>query len=115
MTSVLMTADGKTVEAEAAHGTVTRHYRQHQQGKPTSTNPIASIFAWTRGLSARGRMDDTPEVSAFAETLERVCIETVEGGSMTKDLALLVGPEQPWLTTEEFLAAVDENLRTAMA
>ncbi len=93
-----MSADGKTVEAEAAHGTVTRHYRLHQQGKPTSTNPIASIFAWTRGLSARGRMDDTPEVSAFAETLERVCVETVEGGNMTKDLALLVGPEQPWQT-----------------
>src|SRR3989440_6413363 len=93
MTSVLMAPDGKTVEAEAAHGTVTRHYRQHQQGKPTSTNPIASIFAWTRGLSARGRMDQTPEVSAFAETLERVCVETVEGGKMTKDLARLVGPD----------------------
>jgi isocitrate dehydrogenase len=115
MTSVLMTADGKTVEAEAAHGTVTRHYRQHQQGKPTSTNPIASIFAWTRGLSARGRMDGTPEVSAFAETLERVCVETVEGGKMTKDLALLVGPEQPWQTTQEFLAAIDGNLQRAMA
>ena len=115
MTSVLMTADGNTVEAEAAHGTVTRHYRQHQQGKPTSTNPIASIFAWTRGLSARGRMDATPEVSAFAETLERVCVETVEGGKMTKDLALLVGPDQPWQTTQEFLAAIDENLRQAMA
>jgi isocitrate dehydrogenase len=115
MTSVLMTADGKTVEAEAAHGTVTRHYRQHQQGKPTSTNPIASIFAWTRGLLARGRMDGTPAVGAFAETLERVCIETVEGGSMTKDLALLVGPDQQWLTTEEFLAAIDENLRSAAA
>ncbi len=115
MTSVLMTADGKTVEAEAAHGTVTRHYRMHQQGKPTSTNPIASIFAWTRGLAARGRMDGTPEVSAFAETLERVCIETVESGSMTKDLALLVGPEQPWQTTEEFLASIDENLRSAVA
>jgi hypothetical protein len=94
MTSVLMTADGKTVEAEAAHGTVTRHYRLHQQGKPTSTNPIASIFAWTRGLSARGRMDGTPEVTDFAETLERVCVETVESGKMTKDLALLIGPEQ---------------------
>jgi isocitrate dehydrogenase len=115
MTSVLMTADGKTVEAEAAHGTVTRHFRMHQQGKPTSTNPIASIFAWTRGLSARGRMDDTPEVSAFADTLERVCIETVEGGSMTKDLALLVGPEQPWQSTQEFLASIDENLRRAVA
>jgi isocitrate dehydrogenase len=115
MSSVLMTADGKTVEAEAAHGTVTRHYRLHQQGKPTSTNPIASIFAWTRGLSARGRMDDTPEVSAFAETLERVCIETVESGHMTKDLALLVGPDQPWQSTQEFLASIDENLQRAMA
>jgi isocitrate dehydrogenase len=115
MTSVLMTADGKTVEAEAAHGTVTRHYRQHQQGKPTSTNPIASIFAWTRGLSARGRMDATPEVGRFAETLERVCVETVEGGKMTKDLALLIGPDQPWQTTQEFLAAIDENLQAAMA
>ncbi|HTY97633.1 MAG TPA: NADP-dependent isocitrate dehydrogenase, partial [Solirubrobacteraceae bacterium] len=98
MTSVLMSADGKTVEAEAAHGTVTRHYRLHQQGKPTSTNPIASIFAWTRGLSARARMDATPELADFAETLERVCIETVESGKMTKDLALLVGPEEPWQT-----------------
>jgi isocitrate dehydrogenase len=115
MSSVLMSADGRTVEAEAAHGTVTRHYRLHQQGKPTSTNPIASIFAWTRGLSARGRMDDTPEVSAFAETLERVCVETVEGGHMTKDLALLVGPDQPWQSTQEFLASIDENLQQAMA
>jgi isocitrate dehydrogenase len=114
MTSVLMTADGKTVEAEAAHGTVTRHYRLHQQGKPTSTNPIASIFAWTRGLSARGRMDDTPAVSGFSETLERVCVETVESGKMTKDLALLVGPEQPWQTTQEFLASVQQNLGQAM-
>jgi isocitrate dehydrogenase len=114
MTSVLMTADGRTVEAEAAHGTVTRHYRQHQQGKKTSTNPIASIFAWTRGLAARGRMDETPEVSQFAETLERVCVETVESGRMTKDLALLIGPDQAFLTTEEFLAAIDENLRAAM-
>jgi isocitrate dehydrogenase len=114
MTSVLMTADGRTVEAEAAHGTVTRHYRQHQQGKPTSTNPIASIFAWTRGLAARGRMDGTPAVSGFADTLERVCVETVESGKMTKDLALLVGPEQQWLTTQEFLAAIDENLRLAV-
>jgi isocitrate dehydrogenase len=114
MTSVLMTADGKTVEAEAAHGTVTRHYRQHQQGKATSTNPIASIFAWTRGLEARGRMDETPEVTEFAETLERVCIETVESGKMTKDLALLIGPEQDFLTTEEFLAAIDENLKKEM-
>ncbi len=115
MTSVLMSADGKTVEAEAAHGTVTRHYRLHQQGKPTSTNPIASIFAWTRGLSARARMDGTPELSEFAETLERVCVETVESGKMTKDLALLVGPDQPWQTTEEFLGSVEENLRVARA
>ncbi len=114
MTSVLMTADGKTVEAEAAHGTVTRHYRQHQQGKPTSTNPIASIFAWTRGLSARGRMDDTPEVGGFAETLERVCIKTVESGKMTKDLALLIGPDEPWQTTQEFLASIDQNLQKEM-
>jgi isocitrate dehydrogenase len=115
MTSVLMSADGKTVEAEAAHGTVTRHYRQHQQGKPTSTNPIASIFAWTRALAARGRMDDTPEVSQFAETLERVCVETVESGKMTKDLALLVGGGQEYQTTQEFLASIDENLQRAMA
>jgi isocitrate dehydrogenase len=114
MTSVLMTPDGK-VEAEAAHGTVTRHYRQHQQGKPTSTNPIASIFAWTRGLEHRGKLDGTPEVVGFAETLERVCVETVESGNMTKDLALLVGPDQVWLTTEEFLAALDENLQKATA
>ena len=114
MTSVLMTPDGKTVEAEAAHGTVTRHYREHQKGNPTSTNPIASIFAWTRALAARGRMDSTPEVSRFAETLERVCVETVEGGSMTKDLALLVGPEQGFETTEEFLGSIDENLQRAM-
>jgi isocitrate dehydrogenase len=114
MTSVLMSADGKTVEAEAAHGTVTRHYRMHQQGKPTSTNPIASIFAWTRALSARGRMDSTPEVSEFAETLERVCIETVESGKMTKDLALLVGPGQEWQTTQEFLASIDDNLKQEM-
>jgi isocitrate dehydrogenase len=114
MTSVLMTPDGRTVEAEAAHGTVTRHYRQHQQGKPTSTNPIASIFAWTRGLGYRGRMDDTPEVTQFAETLERVCIETVERGQMTKDLALLIGPEQPFLTTQEFLGAIDDNLKAAI-
>jgi isocitrate dehydrogenase len=114
MTSVLMTPDGKTVEAEAAHGTVTRHYRQHQAGQPTSTNPIASIFAWTRGLAHRGSLDSTPEVTGFAETLERVCIETVEGGQMTKDLALLVGPDTPWLTTEDFLAAIDANLRQAI-
>ena len=114
MTSVLMTPDGKTVEAEAAHGTVTRHFRQHQQGKPTSTNPIASIFAWTRGLEARGRLDGTPEVSRFAETLERVCVETVEAGKMTKDLALLVGADQDHLTTQEFLAAVDDGLQREM-
>ncbi len=110
-----MSADGKTVEAEAAHGTVTRHYRQHQQGKPTSTNPIASIFAWTRGLQARGRLDQTPDVSEFGRTLERVCIETVESGKMTKDLALLIGPEQQWQSTEQFLASIDENLKAAMA
>ncbi|MFL6732025.1 MAG: NADP-dependent isocitrate dehydrogenase [Sphingomicrobium sp.] len=106
MTSVLMTPDGKTVEAEAAHGTVTRHYRMHQQGKATSTNPIASIFAWTGGLKYRGKFDDTPEVVRFAETLERVCIETVESGQMTKDLAILVGPEQAWMTTEQFFEAI---------
>jgi isocitrate dehydrogenase len=115
MTSVLMTPDGRTVEAEAAHGTVTRHYRQHQQGKPTSTNPIASIFAWTGGIKHRGKLDGTHEVTAFGETLERVCIETVEQGKMTKDLALLVGPDQPFLTTEEFLAALQQNLQQAMA
>jgi isocitrate dehydrogenase len=115
MTSVLMSADGNTVESEAAHGTVTRHYRLHQQGKPTSTNPIASIFAWTRGLAARGRMDETPQVSEFATTLERVCVETVEAGKMTKDLALLVGPDQPWQTTEEFLDSIEANLRRALA
>ena len=115
MTSVLMTPDGKTVEAEAAHGTVTRHYRQHQQGKPTSTNPIASIFAWTRGLAHRGKLDGTPEVTRFADTLERVCIETVEEGKMTKDLAVLVGPAQPHLGTQDFLAAIDANLKKAMA
>src|SRR6476620_10746977 len=114
MTSVLMTPDGNTVEAEAAHGTVTRHYRMHQQGKATSTNPIASIFAWTRGLHYRGQMDDTPDVTAFGDTLERVCIETVESGKMTKDLALLVGDDQDFLTTQEFLAAIDENLQKEM-
>jgi len=114
MTSVLMTPDGKTVEAEAAHGTVTRHYRQHQQGKATSTNPIASIFAWTRGLMHRGKLDDTPDVTRFAETLERVCIETVEAGKMTKDLALLIGKDQPFLDTQEFLAAIDEGLAKAI-
>jgi isocitrate dehydrogenase len=115
MSSVLMTPDGSTVEAEAAHGTVTRHYRQHQQGKPTSTNPIASIFAWTRGLAHRGQLDGTPEVTAFADTLERVCVETVLSGKMTKDLALLVGEGTPFLTTQDFLAAIDENLQAAMA
>ena len=115
MTSVLATPDGKTVEAEAAHGTVTRHYRQHQQGKETSTNPIASIFAWTRGLAHRGVLDGTPEVTRFAETLERVCIETVESGQMTKDLALLISKDAPWLTTQDFLAAIDTNLQKAMA
>ena len=114
MTSVLMTPDGKTVEAEAAHGTVTRHFRQHQEGKPTSTNPIASIFAWTRALAARGRMDDTPEVTRFAQTLERVCVETVESGKMTKDLAQLVGEDQPFQTTQEFLTSIDENLQKEM-
>lgn len=115
MTSVLLTPDGKTVEAEAAHGTVTRHYRQYQQGKPTSTNPIASIFAWTRGLAHRGKLDNTPAVIAFAETLEEVVIGTVEGGQMTKDLALLIGPEQQWQTTEVFLASIAENLRKELA
>ncbi|MBN9609274.1 MAG: isocitrate dehydrogenase [Actinobacteria bacterium 69-20] len=115
MTSVLMTPDGKTVEAEAAHGTVTRHYRQHQAGKPTSTNPIASIYAWTGGLKHRGKLDGTPAVTHFAETLEKVIIETVESGKMTKDLALLVGPEQAWLTTEDFLGALDENLKAKLA
>ena len=115
MTSVLMTPDGKTVEAEAAHGTVTRHYRQHQQGKATSTNPIASIFAWTRGLIYRGRFDGTPEVTAFAETLEKVCIDCVESGKMTKDLALLIGPGQSWMTTEQFFEAIVEGLEKEMA
>jgi len=115
MTSVLLTPDGQTAEAEAAHGTVTRHYREHQKGNPTSTNPIASIFAWTQGLAHRGKLDGTPEVIGFAETLERVCVETVESGAMTKDLALLVGPDQPWLTTQDFLAKLDENLQAAMA
>jgi isocitrate dehydrogenase len=115
MTSILMTPDGKTVEAEAAHGTVTRHYRMHQQGKATSTNPIASIFAWTGGLKYRGKFDGTPEVTEFAETLERVCIETVEQGQMTKDLAILIGPDQSWMTTEQFFEAVRSNLEQAMA
>ena len=114
MTSVLMTPTGDCVEAEAAHGTVTRHYRQHQQGKATSTNPIASIFAWTRGLIYRGKFDDTPDVTRFAETLERVCIQTVENGDMTKDLAILIGPDQSWMTTEQFFEAVRSNLETEM-
>ncbi|MFM8578539.1 MAG: NADP-dependent isocitrate dehydrogenase [Planctomycetaceae bacterium] len=115
MTSVLMTPDGRIVEAEAAHGTVTRHYRQHQQGKPTSTNPIASIFAWTRGLAHRGKLDATPDVIRFAETLERVCVETVEKGKMSKDLAVLIGKDQPFLNTEDFLAVIDDGLRAALA
>jgi isocitrate dehydrogenase len=115
MTSVLMTPDGKTIEAEAAHGTVTRHYRLHQQGKQTSTNPIASIFAWTRGLHYRGEFDGTPDVVKFADDLEAVCIETVESGQMTKDLAILIGPDQPWLTTEQFLDTLDANLQKRMA
>jgi isocitrate dehydrogenase len=115
MTSVLMTPDGRTVEAEAAHGTVTRHYRQHQQGKPTSTNPIASIYAWTRGLAHRGELDGTPAVAEFAHQLEQVCVETVEGGQMTKDLAMLIGSDTPWLTTQDFLAALDENLSKKLA
>ncbi|CAM5359335.1 isocitrate dehydrogenase [Aquamicrobium terrae] len=115
MTSVLMTPDGKTVEAEAAHGTVTRHYRQHQKGQETSTNSIASIFAWTRGLAHRAKLDDNAELKRFAETLERVCIQTVESGFMTKDLSLLIGPDQPWLSTTGFLDKIDENLQKAMA
>jgi isocitrate dehydrogenase len=114
MTSVLTSPDGRTVESEAAHGTVTRHYRQHQQGRETSTNPIASIFAWTRGLAYRGKFDATPEVTAFAETLERVCIQTVESGAMTRDLAILIGKDQPWLNTQAFLVRIDNNLRRAM-
>ena len=115
MTSILMTPDGKTIEAEAAHGTVTRHYREHQKGNETSTNPIASIFAWTGGLKHRGRMDETPDVIDFAETLEKVCVETVESGDMTKDLAILIGPDAKWLTTNQFLDALDTNLQKAMA
>ncbi|GEQ96510.1 isocitrate dehydrogenase [NADP] [Iodidimonas gelatinilytica] len=115
MTSVLLTPDGNTVEAEAAHGTVTRHYRQHQQGKATSTNPIASIFAWSRGLKYRGKMDDTPAVEDFADALEKVCIETVENGNMTKDLALLIGPDQNWLTTEQFFEKIDEGLKAKLS
>ena len=115
MTSVLMTPDGKTVEAEAAHGTVTRHYREHQKGNPTSTNPIASIFAWTGGLKHRGKLDGTPEVTQFAETLERVCVEAVEAGEMTKDLALLVAKDAPYLNTEDFLAALDRRLQDSVS
>ncbi|PZW42157.1 isocitrate dehydrogenase (NADP) [Humitalea rosea] len=115
MTSVLLSPDGNTVESEAAHGTVTRHYREHQKGKATSTNPIASIFAWTRGLAYRGKFDGTPDVTGFAETLEKVCIDTVESGFMTKDLAVLIGKDQPFLTTQDFLAKLDENLKKAMA
>jgi isocitrate dehydrogenase len=114
MTSVLMTPDGGTVEAEAAHGTVTRHYREHQKGRETSTNPIASIFAWTRGLAHRAKFDNTPEVARFADLLEKVCIQTVENGDMTKDLAVLVSPDQKWLTTSQFFDRVDANLKTAM-
>ncbi len=115
MTSILLTPDGKTVEAEAAHGTVTRHFRMHQQGKATSTNPVASIFAWTGGLKHRGKIDGTPDVTKFAELLERVCVMTVEEGKMTKDLAILVGPDQAWLTTEQFFEAVRLNLEKEMA
>jgi isocitrate dehydrogenase len=115
MTSVLMTPDGKTVEAEAAHGTVTRHYREHQKGKPTSTNPIASIFAWTQGLRYRGTFDDTPDVVHFAKTLEEVCVETVEAGKMTKDLAILISKDTPWLTTEQFLDTLDGALRAKLS
>jgi isocitrate dehydrogenase len=115
MTSVLLTPDGRTVETEAAHGTVTRHYRAYQQGKPTSTNPIASIFAWTRGLEHRGKLDDTPEVVRFAKTLEKACVDTVESGKMTKDLAILIGPDQPWMTTQDFLDALDSQLFRQMA
>jgi len=115
MTSVLMTPDGKTVEAEAAHGTVTRHYREHQKGKPTSTNPIASIFAWTRGLKYRGTFDGTPDVVKFADTLEKVCVEAVESGKMTKDLAILIDPKQPFLNTQDFLEVLDANLKARMA
>jgi isocitrate dehydrogenase len=114
MTSVLLTPDAKTVEAEAAHGTVTRHFRDHQKGKPTSTNPIASIFAWTQGLKYRGEFDATPDVVKFADTLEKVCVETVESGKMTKDLAVLIGPKQPHLTTEQFLDALDANLKARL-
>jgi isocitrate dehydrogenase len=115
MTSVLMSPDGSVIEAEAAHGTVTRHYRMHQQGKPTSTNPIASIYAWTRGLQYRGKMDNTPDVVAFAETLEKVCVDVVESGRMTKDLAILIRPDHPYLTTEDFMGAIDEELKQRLS
>ena len=115
MTSVLMSPDGKTIESEAAHGTVTRHYRMHQQGKPTSTNPIASIYAWTRGLQYRGKMDGTPDVVEFAQTLEKVCVDVVESGRMTKDLAILIRPDHPYLTTEGFMDAVDGELKQRLA
>jgi isocitrate dehydrogenase len=115
MASVLVTPDGQTVEAEAAHGTVTRHYRQHQRGEATSTNPIASIFAWTRGLAHRAKLDDNGDLAAFADTVERVCVETVEHGFMTKDLAILIAPDQPFLTTMEFLEKLDEGVQQAMA
>jgi isocitrate dehydrogenase len=115
MTSVLMSPDGKTIEAEAAHGTVTRHYRLHQQGKPTSTNPIASIYAWTRGLQYRGKMDETPDVVAFAQTLEQVCVDVVESGRMTKDLAVLIRADHPFLTTEDFMTAIDEELKRRLS
>ena len=114
MSSVLMTPDGRHVEAEAAHGTVTRHYREHQKGNKTSTNPIASIFAWTRGITHRGKLDGTPDVTTFADTFEAVCVEAVEAGEMTKDLALLISKDQPWLTTEDFLGALDERLQAKM-
>jgi isocitrate dehydrogenase len=114
MTSVLLSPDGNTIESEAAHGTVTRHYREHQKGRETSTNPIASIFAWTRGLAYRGKFDGTPDVTAFAETLEKVCVDTVESGFMTKDLAILISKDQPFLTTQAFLAKLDDNLQKAM-
>jgi len=115
MTSVLMTPDGKVVEAEAAHGTVTRHYREHQKGSETSTNSMASIFAWTRALAHRAKLDNNPDLARFASTLEKVCVDTVEAGFMTKDLALLVGPDQRWLSTTGFLDKIDANLKTAMA
>lgn len=115
MTSVLMTPDGKTVEAEAAHGTVTRHYREHQKGNKTSTNPVASVYAWTGGLKHRGKLDNNSKLIEFAENLEKVCVESVEAGEMTKDLSILISKEQPWLTTEDYLAALDRRLQQKMA